>query len=48
MKPDILTILALVFGLGMAASSLGLTESLAGEQQQKQPASALHQGVLTK
>ncbi len=48
MKPDILTILALVFGLGMAASSLGLTESIAGDKQQDQPVSGLHQGVLTK
>lgn len=45
MKPDILTILALIFGLGMAASSLGLTDSLSSNDQ-REPVSALHQGVI--
>lgn len=45
MKTDILTILALVFGLGLAASTLGVVDVLQQEEQAT-PLSGLHQGIV--
>jgi hypothetical protein len=44
MKPDVLTITAIVFVVGVLISSLGITEDL-NNQQPDQPPSALQQGV---
>ena len=45
MKPDVLTITAIVFVAGVLISSLGITEDL-NEKQPNQPPSALQQGVV--
>lgn len=45
MKPDVLTITAIVFVAGVLISSLGITEDLDSEQP-SQPPSALQQGVV--
>jgi len=44
MKPDVLTITAIVFVVGVFISSLAITEDLDNEQH-GQPPSALQQGV---
>lgn len=45
MKPDVLTITAIVFIAGVLISSLGITEDLDSNKQHSQPPSALQQGV---
>lgn len=47
MKPDVLTITAIVFVAGVLISSLGVTEELSS-QQESAPPSALQLGVVTK
>lgn len=47
MKPDVLTITAIVFIAGVLISSLGITEDL-GSQGNTAPPTALHQGVATR
>lgn len=44
MKPDVLTITAIIFVVGVLISSLGITEDL-NKQENTAPPSALQQGV---
>ena len=46
MKPDVLTITALVFVVGVLISSLGITEDI--NTQDNTPPSALQQGIATR
>ena len=43
MKPNILTITALVFAIGVLISSLGITEGL--DKKREAPPPALHQAI---
>ncbi len=47
MKPDVLTITAIVFVAGVLISSLGITDDL-DSQKDSTPPSALQLGVVTK
>jgi len=47
MKPDVLTITAIVFVAGVLISSLGITEDL-DSKQESAPPSALQLGVVAK
>ncbi len=46
MKPDVLTITALVFVIGVLVSSMGITEGTASKRDVPPP--ALHQGVVIR
>ena len=46
MKPDVLTITALVFVIGVLVSSFGITEGFGDSENS--PPSALHQGVTIR
>jgi len=45
MKPDVLTITALIFVVGVLISSLGITDDLNSQNISPAPPSALQQGV---
>lgn len=47
MKPDVLTITALVFVIGVVVSSLGITDDISNEQEST-PISALQQGIAQR
>jgi len=47
MKPDVLTITAIVFAAGVLISSLGITENLDGHGKAPPP-TALQQGITTR
>ncbi len=44
MKPDVLTVTAIVFVVGVLISSLGITEDLTSKGEIAPP--ALHQGII--
>lgn len=46
MKPDVLTITAIVFVFGVLASSMGVTEGTTSKREVAPP--ALHQGVVVR
>ncbi len=46
MKPDVLTITALVFVIGVLISSMGITDGL--DSKSDVPPPALHQGIATR
>lgn len=46
MKPDVLTITAIVFVIGVLASSIGISDGLTDKRDVPPP--ALHQGIAVK
>jgi len=46
MKPDVLTITAIVFVIGVLASSMGTTKGL--KEKRDVPPPALHQGIAVR
>ncbi|MGH1487106.1 MAG: hypothetical protein ACRBCI_12905 [Cellvibrionaceae bacterium] len=46
MKPDVLTITALVFVIGVLVSSMGITDGL--DSKRDVPPPALHQGIAIR
>lgn len=47
MKPDVLTITAIVFVIGVLISSMGITDGL-DDKREVTPPPALHQGIAVR